>query len=59
MFAFEEYIIAEKDIKMLQSETLFILVNATLYEHGPRFCFYEYGPNMAPKNGKIPISKYF
>ena len=25
-------------------ETLFMLVNAVLYEYGPRFCLYEYGP---------------
>ena len=28
MFAFQEYIIAEKEIKMLELETLFMLVNA-------------------------------
>ena len=26
-------------------ETLFMLVNAVLYEYGPRFCLYEYGPS--------------
>ena len=32
MFAVQEYIIAEKEIKMLEVETLFMLVNAVLYK---------------------------
>ena len=32
---------------MLELETLFMLVNAVLYENGPKFCLYEYGPSMA------------
>ena len=39
---FSRIYIAEKEIKMLKLETL--LVNAVLYEYGPRFCLYEYGP---------------
>ena len=31
---------------MLQLETLFMLVDAVLYEYGPRFCLYEYGPKF-------------
>ena len=30
---------AEKEIKTPELETLFMLVNAVLYEYGPRFCF--------------------
>ena len=39
MFAFQEYTIAEKEIKMLQLEALFMLVNnySVLHEYGPRF----------------------
>ena len=33
-----------KKIKMLELETFFVLVNAVLYKHPPRFCLYEYGP---------------
>ena len=33
LFAFQEYIIAEKEIKMLEPKTLFMLVNAVLYEY--------------------------
>ena len=36
MFAVQEYIIAEKEIKMLEVETLFMLVNAVLYEYGSK-----------------------
>ena len=32
MFAVQEYVIAEKEIKMLELETLFMLVNAVLCE---------------------------
>ena len=35
MFAVQKYIILEKEIKMLEVETLFMLVNAVLYEYGP------------------------
>ena len=35
MFAVQEYIIAEKEIKMLELENLFMLVNAVLYGYGP------------------------
>ena len=38
LFAFQKYIVAEKEFKMLELETLFMLVNAVLYEYGPRFC---------------------
>ena len=31
-----------KETKMLKLETLFMLVNAVLYEYGPRFCVYDY-----------------
>ena len=35
---------AEKEkIKMLELQTLFVLVNAVLYKYDPRFCLYEYG----------------
>ena len=37
-------IIAKKEIKMLELETLFMLVNDNLYEYGLRFCLYEHGP---------------
>ena len=37
MFAFQKYIIAAKEIKMLKLKTLFMLVNAVLQEYGPRF----------------------
>ena len=36
----QEYIIAEKEIKMLELETLFTMVNTVLYEYGLRFCLY-------------------
>ena len=36
--AFQEYFIAEKEKKMLELETLFMLVNCVSYEYGPRFC---------------------
>ena len=52
---FSEYVIAEKEIKLLELETLFMLLNAVLYEYGPRFCLYEYGPSVAPRNGQSPI----
>ena len=35
LFAFQKYISPEKEIKMLELETLFTLVNAVLYEYGP------------------------
>ena len=34
MFAVQEYIIAEKKIKMVEVKTLFMLVNAVVYEYG-------------------------
>ena len=37
---FQKYVVAEKEIKMLKLETLFMLVNAVLYEYDPRFCLY-------------------
>ena len=40
MFAFQEYVTAEKEIKMLELETMFMLGNAVLYEYGPRFSLY-------------------
>ena len=36
MFAVQEYIIAAKEIKMLEVYTLFMLVNAVLYDYGPK-----------------------
>ena len=36
------YTIAEKEIKMLEMETLFMLVNAVLYKYVTRFSLYEY-----------------
>ena len=33
-----------REIKMLELETLYVLVNAVLQEYGPRFCSSEYGP---------------
>ena len=35
---------------MLELETLFMLMNAVLYEYGPRFCVYEYC--MTLENGQ-------
>ena len=52
---FSEYVIAKKEIKLLELETLFMLLNAVLYKYGPRFCLYEYGPSVAPRNGQSPI----
>ena len=49
------YIIPEKEIKMPELETLFVLMNAVLHEYGPRFCLYEYGP----QKWAIPHSKEF
>ena len=40
---------------MLELETLFVLMNAVLYEYGPRFCLYKYGESMAQKIGKAPF----
>ena len=48
-------ILAEKQIKMPELETLFMLVNAVLYEYWPILCSYEYCLSMAPKNGHSPI----
>ena len=50
LFAFEEHITAEKEIKMLKLKTLFMLVNAVLY---------EYGPSLAPKIGKASFKSIF
>ena len=45
LLAFQEYIIAVKEIKMLKLETLLTLVNIALFEYGPR----------RPKNRQSPI----
>ena len=42
MFAFQAYIIAKQKIKMLEPETLLMLMNVVLYEYGPRLCLYKY-----------------
>ena len=34
--AFQEHIIVVKEFKMLELETLFLLVKTVLYEYGPR-----------------------
>ena len=51
LFAFQEYTIAEKEIKMLQLKALFMLVNnySVLYKYGPRFL----------KNGKALLKNIF
>ena len=36
MFTVQEYIIAAKEMKMLEVETLFMLVNDVLYEYGSK-----------------------
>ena len=36
LFAFQEYIIAEKENKMLELDTLFMLVKVVLYEYVPK-----------------------
>ena len=36
MIAVQEFITAAKEIKMLEQEILFVLVNAVLYEYGPK-----------------------
>ena len=49
LFALQDHIVAEKKIKMLELETLFMLVNAALHEYGPRFRLFEYGPKKWAK----------
>ena len=48
---FQEYIIAEKEIEMLELKTYSVFVNAVLYELGPKFCY----TSMAPQNEQSPI----
>ena len=53
LFDFQEYIIAETEIKMLVLETLFMLVNTVLYEYDTK-CFKKWAkPFLFHKNGQI------
>ena len=36
LFAFQEHVVAEKEIKWLELDTLFMLMNAVLCEYGPK-----------------------
>ena len=40
LFAFQEYVIAKKETKKLELETLLMLMNAVLCDYGSRFCLY-------------------
>ena len=46
---------AEKEIKILKLETLFMLVNAVTTRMAPDFVY----ASMAPKNGQSPIQRIF
>ena len=56
---FKNVFIAEKEIKMLELETMFMLLNAALYEYGLRFSLPEYGPSMSAKIGKALFRSIF
>ena len=49
-------IFVDKEIKMLELETMFIVVKAVLYKYGPRFCLYT---SMAQKMSKVPFKTIF
>ena len=58
LFAFQEYTIAEKEIKMLELETLLMLVNG-VERVWPQILFIQVWSEYGPKKWQSPFKSIF